>query len=305
MNRKKIIAAVLILMLLLAMAACGGKEDKVIATVGDREITEGQLDQFMYFYSFMQGMDLDTVDEDNMTFIRNLLLEEYINIYLILNEYDEKGIDLPDQAFTEAANFVDQVAGQDVAATYMKKHKISDDFIRELYLNQYYSMLYYDEIEEEIADATEEEALAYYEDNSDYFIIDEVEARHILVEEEELAEELLGRLKAGEDFAELAVEYSTCPSSESGGYLGTFGRGEMVQEFEDGAFALKTGELSGVVESSFGFHIIECLNRVEEAQSFEEVKDTIFGYLKDMKIAEEYNARILELREKFEVDYVK
>ncbi len=72
-----------------------------------------------------------------------------------------------------------------------------------------------------------------------------------------LAEELLAKIKKGEDFAVLARENSDCPSGKSAsGSLGEFGRGAMVKEFEDAAFALKVGEVSGLVKTSFGYHII-------------------------------------------------
>ncbi len=72
-----------------------------------------------------------------------------------------------------------------------------------------------------------------------------------------LAESLLVRIKAGESFEELARIYSDCPSSSRGGDLGFFGRGRMVKEFEEAAFNLKPGEISGIVETRFGYHIIK------------------------------------------------
>jgi len=84
-----------------------------------------------------------------------------------------------------------------------------------------------------------------------------IRASHILVKTEEEAKKLYEEIEKGADFAELAKEHSTCPSSRDGGDLRFFGKGMMVKPFEDAAFALKTGEVSGPVETQFGWHLIK------------------------------------------------
>jgi peptidyl-prolyl cis-trans isomerase C len=84
-----------------------------------------------------------------------------------------------------------------------------------------------------------------------------VHCAHILVKSEKEAIAVLERLKKGEKFGNVARAVSRCPSSKHGGDLGTFTRGKMVKEFENAAFALDKGEISGVVKTKFGCHIIK------------------------------------------------
>ena len=84
-----------------------------------------------------------------------------------------------------------------------------------------------------------------------------VRCSHILVESKSEAEDLLARLKDGSDFAKEAKALSKCPSGKSGGDLGHFGRGKMVKEFDAVAFDLDVGELSGLVKTQFGYHILK------------------------------------------------
>jgi peptidyl-prolyl cis-trans isomerase C len=88
---------------------------------------------------------------------------------------------------------------------------------------------------------------------------DKVHCAHILVKSESEAKVVLERLKKGEKFGRVARAVSRCPSGKRGGDLGTFTRGKMVKEFENAAFALNKGEISGVVKTQFGCHIIKRL----------------------------------------------
>lgn len=86
-----------------------------------------------------------------------------------------------------------------------------------------------------------------------------IRCAHILVEKQSLANEILERIKKGESFSNLAQEYSIDGSRRRGGDLGLFGKGMMVKEFEQAAFALKVGEVSPVIKTEFGYHIIKRL----------------------------------------------
>ena len=86
-----------------------------------------------------------------------------------------------------------------------------------------------------------------------------IHCAHILVKTEKEVNSVLERIKKGQKFSAIAKEVSLCPSKKRGGDLGTFGRGQMVKEFEKAAFALDKGQISGIVKTQFGYHIIKRL----------------------------------------------
>ena len=130
------------------------------------------------------------------------------------------------------------------------------------------------EAESQVADA---DLKKFYEQNKDKFKAGEqIKASHILVKTEKEAKEILAQLKAGGNFEELAKKNSVDSSSAKGGDLGWFGKGSMVPAFEKAALGLKEGQISDVVKSDFGFHIIKLTGkRPAGIRPFEEVKDQI------------------------------
>ena len=124
-----------------------------------------------------------------------------------------------------------------------------------------------------------EEALQkiYSETKSEMASGDQIKARHILLDSEEKAVEIIKKLQAGEEFAKLASEYSTGPSAASGGDLGWFGEGQMVPEFSKAAFALNPGDIvTKPVKTQFGWHIILVEDRkVSTPPSFDEAKEQL------------------------------
>ena len=86
-------------------------------------------------------------------------------------------------------------------------------------------------------------------------------ARHILVASEARCNELKAAIEAGADFAEIARQHSTCPSSRDGGDLGTFGRGQMVKEFDTVVFSAPLNTVQGPVRTQFGYHLLEVTSR--------------------------------------------
>jgi peptidyl-prolyl cis-trans isomerase C len=124
-----------------------------------------------------------------------------------------------------------------------------------------------------------EEALQkiYSETKSEMASGDQIKARHILLDSEEKAMEIIKKLQAGGEFAKLASEYSTGPSAASGGDLGWFGEGQMVPEFSKAAFALNPGDIvTKPVKTQFGWHIILVEDRkVSAPPSFDEAKEQL------------------------------
>ncbi len=145
-------------------------------------------------------------------------------------------------------------------------------------------------IEQQINDRLTDEALkaAYDEYAAEQAKIEELSARHILVNTEEEAKAVIAELDGGKDFAELAKEKSTGPSGENGGDLGYFKKGEMVPEFEEAAFAIEKGAYSKEpVQTQFGYHIIKIEDRRSvEAESFEDMKPSLEAALRTKVLQE-------------------
>ncbi|WP_100406537.1 peptidylprolyl isomerase [Bacillus solitudinis] len=122
-------------------------------------------------------------------------------------------------------------------------------------------------------EVTEEDKQAHFKENEEVYST-QVEASHILVEDEETARDILEQINAGEDFAKLAEEHSTDPGSAmNGGSLGFFGKGKMLPEFEEVAFSLEVGKVSDLVETSYGYHIIKVTDT--RVQTYEDVEAEI------------------------------
>jgi len=163
---------------------------------------------------------------------------------------------------------------------------------------------------------TDEEIKKFYTDNKAQLVEEpQVKASHILIgvdaaadpetkaKAKTKAETTLQELKAGKDFAATAKEVSTCPSKEQGGDLGFFGKGQMVPEFEQAAFALKPGELSNVVETQFGYHIIKLTERKDaEPPKFEELQEKIAVFLKGQKTQKAVFDFVTNLRKEAKID---
>jgi peptidyl-prolyl cis-trans isomerase C len=168
--------------------------------------------------------------------------------------------------------------------------ELKRNVVRDVYLERY---IHEAVTEEEIRAAYDE----YLEQNPPR---PEIKARHILVETREEAEDAIGSLDAGADFAELASDLSVGPSAAQGGDLGWFGEGRMVEAFSDAAFALEVGEYTKEpVETQFGWHIIKLDDRREiEPNSFEDMEEELRQTLARAEVEE----LLAGLREEAEIE---
>ena len=159
-------------------------------------------------------------------------------------------------------------------------------------------------VNETIKDITVEdkEVKDFYEANTQHFKSEEtVTAKHILVNDEEECSKVLEAINNGEKtFEDAAKECSTCPSGQKGGDLGEFGKGQMVKEFEDAAFAAEVGVVVGPVKTQFGYHLIKVENKKEASvKTFEEVEGQIKQTVLQQKQNLAYKAKYDELKEKY------
>ena len=160
------------------------------------------------------------------------------------------------------------------------------------------SHVYFSENVEKKSLVSDRDAKAYFDAHTGDFV--EIKAMHILVKSKQLAESLYKRINDGEDFSDIAKKYSEdSTTKEKGGDLGSFGRGTMVQEFEDAAFGLSDNEVSPPVKSVYGWHIIKVLSR--KKFTFDESKDKIIAMIKDKKQQQVFDSTLSALKKKYKV----
>jgi len=252
-----------------------------------------------------------TVEAAKVEEAKKELLESLINQELLFQESKKQNIVVEEENVNESlgkvkANFADDATYQSA----LKEANISEELLvtrikRGLAINSLVDR----QVTQKIS-ITDAETKEYYDAHPDAFKqAEQVQASHILVKVAEGATEadlktakekidkILVRVKAGEDFATLAKETSDCPSSADGGNLGYFEKGKMVQEFEDAAFTLKTGEVSGIVKTDYGYHIIKVTDRKEATVlALDTVKEDLQTYLKKQKTLAGVNTLIETLK---------
>lgn len=197
-------------------------EKVILATVGDVEITKDQM----------------------VSILRNIPQEHQASV-----QGEEGRIRLLDEMIAGELLAIDAIAnGLEEEEDFIE---IVEEAKRGL-LQRYAVNKLFDTIE-----VSDEEVSGFYDENRDQFMdAEKATAKHILVDNEEKATAIKEEIAAGKEFAEAAMESSSCPSKERGGDLGAFARGQMVKEFEDAAFAATLGEVVGPVKTQFGYHLI-------------------------------------------------
>lgn len=242
-------------------------EEKVLATAGGQNITQKELD-FMK-KSLAPNVLAQFQGEEG----EHYLIQELVNQKLMAIEYEKE--------LENDADF------------NFELEQMKENFINQYAINK---------IMQE-ATVTDEEVEKFYKDNEEEFgESNMVKASHILVEDLEEAKKIKSELDDGADFADLAQEYSSCPSKDRGGDLGFFGKGAMVKEFEDAAFAMEVGEISEPVKTQFGYHIIKVTDKkVEPKQELKAIMERLRQSLTKRKQQEVYVKKINDLRTKYNV----
>ena len=306
MNFKKISILFLIVFTLFVSACSNNGEDankeeelkvpeNAVARVNDEFIKQETFDKNVAFikdrYTQQYGKEI-WEQPKVLNMVKNQSLEQMIRTNIvknyIQNNYDfEIEQEKVDETFK---NFKTQIDKNEEMSKFYKENKITDEFLKEQIANELYLKKFNDVLTKEVKE--NDELLNEKFKNE----IARVKASHILVKEEAKAKVVKEKLKAGEEFANLAKEYSKDPGSvENGGDLGYFAKGEMVPEFEKKAFELNVGDISEPVKSQFGFHII----KVDDKQTVndlieEEADQKTIDRFKDRVISQAVNSKYSE-----------
>lgn len=240
---------------------------KVLAVVGGQEITEELLDLF-----------LQTMPREQQAYISNpqfreQALEQLVSLFLFAKKAEDDKLEETEEFQSVIANAKRDILAQMAMRDVLKTAEVSEEEMKEYY------------------DANQ----AQYKKGAT------VSAKHILVAAEEKCNEILAAITSGEKaFEQAAQEFSTCPSGQRGGDLGTFGKGQMVPEFEKAAFEAEINQVVGPVQTQFGYHLIKVETKNEaEVAAFEEVKESIRRALIQQKQNKLYTDTVAELKEKY------
>ena len=269
-----------------------------------------ELDRLVRFY-MSHGMTMDEVKQ-NLPKLEEKALDQAIGAKLLLDRAEE--LDIPLMAAdidAEVSKVVTQVGGPENYKQALDAQGISEvQFRKELEKGAKVNKLV-EQACSGVPEPTEDEVAKFYEAHKAEFVVPhQVLCQHILVKGSDDA--ALDKIKAirerivsgGADFAEEAKKNSDCPSGQEGGSLGWFGRGMMVPEFDKVAFEMKKGEVSGVVSTQFGYHIIyKADEKGGGQQTLVDVHDQVKDLLRHEARGRAMDAFVAELRANAKIEY--
>lgn len=303
--------------------------DNVAVTVNGVDITESEVEalieqQFKQISAKTAQLPPEFADQYKKQ-LRQPLLEKLIIEQLMEEKVKEAGIVITEE--DAIANLKNQLSQQqpslsleDFQARIEAQGQSFDELKQQLRKGLGYQKLLETKLVGKIT-VTEDDAEKYYSENQKKFEMPEqVRASHILIKPDTSdpntdpneakaiakakAEDLLKQIKEGADFAELAKAHSDCPSAAKGGDLDYFSRNKMVPPFEEAAFELEPGQVSDIVETQFGFHIIKVTDRREAGVTpFEQVKTRIINELIRKKQEELFKEYIQSLKDEADIVY--
>jgi peptidyl-prolyl cis-trans isomerase C len=291
--------------------------DNKVASVNGTVISQEEFEREMAL-AYRQLMNTGRrIDQSQFGAFRKQVLEGMIGQELISQACQQKGINVENklvdtQIEKMKKGFPDEKAFQAaLEKSKTSEEKLRADIKKKLSVQKY--------IQQEITGSikiTEDEVKSYYDSHPEAFDKPEqIKARHILIKAGREADDatkdkakkritkIQARLKNGEDFAELAREVSEDGSASKGGDLGFFGRGSMVAPFEKAAFSLAQGEVSDIVETQYGYHLIKLEDRQPASRvKYDEIKDRLKNYLTQLKIRDKVQAHIDQLSKKAKIE---
>ncbi|HJF32542.1 MAG TPA: peptidylprolyl isomerase [Sporosarcina psychrophila] len=259
-------------------------KDETVATVGDEKITKDEL-----YKVLVQSAGKEA-------------LAAMIDDKIVTLELKKEKVSVPDKEVdAEFATYVESAGGEEAFEAALKQNGMTEKEFKENIVD----FLSIQKIIEPRIKVTDEDIKAYFDENKESFNEEEqVEASHILVEDEATAKKVAKKLADGEDFAALAKEFSTDEASAvNGGELGYFPRGKMVAEFEKAAFSLKPDTVSDPVKTENGYHIIHVTDKKAAKEAvFEDHKEEIKQLLLDEGIQAEYVNWLDEVKSDYKIE---
>jgi peptidyl-prolyl cis-trans isomerase C len=288
--------------------------DEIAASVNEKVITRTELEREILNLSHRYS--IQTQDSTIPDGIEDKALDNLITRELLYEASQKAQIKVDDSEVDEnLQQAISRFPNKEAFDSVLKRENVTED---ELKSEIRYGLAIQTYVEDKYVSKTsvsDEELKTYYDSNPALFKHPEmVKASHILIRVDEQADEaqktearkkiddIAKKLKEGKDFAELAKSYSECPSSSNGGDLGSFRRGQMVKSFEDAAFSLNPGEISPVVETNFGYHIIKVSEKQPEGSfPLDQVKPQIQQIVTREKVQQLLGKDIETLKSKADI----